>query len=143
MSTQNQSTLTPAAAEKILNAFICTNNKSLDSVEEKTTIRQAIILLSNLSDYQILGICADNLEQGFLAAESYLKALGYKVTLNRAAFAPIDGAVYIKYNTLTGSYYADSYSGPYRGVLVSCQSTTPGGINGTYGHLPLDLFLHE
>ncbi len=140
MSTQNQAALTPAEAEKILNAFICTNNQSVDSSEEKSAIRAALVLLSNLSDYQMLGICADTVEQGLLAAESYLKALGYTVTLNREAIAPVEGAAYIKYNTLKGSYYADSYTGQYRGVLVSCQSASEGGINGTYGHLPLDLF---
>lgn len=140
MSTQNQTVLTPAEAEKILKAFICTNNKSVDSAEEKVAIREAVLLLSNLSDYQMLGICADTVEQGLSAAESYLQALGYKINLDRSAIAPIEGPTYIKYNTLKGSCYADSYTGQYRGVLVSCQSASEGGINGTYGHLPLDLF---
>ncbi|NES92001.1 DUF1824 family protein, partial [Okeania sp. SIO2B9] len=38
------------------------------------------------------------------------------------------------------SYHLESYIGEYRGVLVSCQSAEDTGINGTYGHLPLDLF---
>jgi len=52
------------------------------------------------------------------------------------------GAVYIKYNTQRQASYLDSYTGTYRGVLVSCQSENDQLV-GTYGHFPLDLFSEE
>jgi hypothetical protein len=53
----------------------------------------------------------------------------------------IDGAIYIKFNGMKQTYHLDSYQGEYRGVLVSCQSSDPQMVNGTYGHLPLNLFI--
>ncbi|MEK9512282.1 MULTISPECIES: DUF1824 family protein [Limnospira] len=38
------------------------------------------------------------------------------------------------------SYHISPYLEKYRGVLVSCQSSEENGVNGTYGHFPLDLF---
>ncbi|MGL5508894.1 MAG: DUF1824 family protein [Microcoleaceae cyanobacterium] len=49
--------------------------------------------------------------------------------------------MYIKFNGMKQTYHLDSYQGEYRGVLVSCQSSDPQMVNGTYGHLPLDLFI--
>lgn len=114
----------------------------MDSESEKVLIRQALLLLTSKSDYQNLGICADSVAQGFLALETYLKALGYEAILDRRAdVTSFIGPVYIKFNTQKQSYYLDSYIGKYRGVLVSCQSSQDESINGTYGHLPLDLFV--
>ena len=140
MNTQNPPNLSVQEAQKILKAFSSIDTKSVDSESEKTLIRQALLLLISKSDYQNLGICADSVAQGFLALETYLKALGYKATLDRADITSFIGPVYIKFNTQKESYYLDSYIGKYRGVLVSCQSSQDESINGTYGHLPLDLF---
>lgn len=138
MSNQNSNNLTVEEAQKILADFD-TNNKSVDS--ESALIRQALLLLTSKSDYQNLGICADSTAQGFLALETYLKALGYEATLDQSDITSFVGPVYIKYNTQRQSSYLDSYIGKYRGVLVSCQSSQDESINGTYGHLPLDLFM--
>ena len=140
MNTQNPPNLSVQEAQKILKAFSCIDTKSVDSESEKTLIRQALLLLISKSDYQNLGICADSVAQGFLALETYLKALGYEATLDRADITSFIGPVYIKFTTQKQSYYLDSYIGKYRGVLVSCQSSQDESINGTYGHLPLDLF---
>ena len=129
--------LTVVEAQNILRAFNCMENKSV-AASEKPLIRQALLLLTSLSDYQILGICADTLVQGLLALETYSKALGYQPTLDSA---PIPGSVYIKFNPKSGLCYLDSYLGKHRGVLVSCQSSQYGSINEMYGHLPLDLFV--
>jgi hypothetical protein len=141
MSTQNQSNLSVEEAQKILKDFSCIDVKSVDSESEKALIRQALLLLTSLSDYQNFGICADTAAQGFLALETYLKALGYEATLDQADITSFVGPVYIKFNTQRRSSYLDSYIGKYRGVLVSCQSSQEESINGTYGHLPLDLFV--
>ena len=142
MSIENPTHLTIEQAQKILAKFSCTDTKSV--LESETAlIRQALLLLTSQSDYQNFGICADSITQGFLALETYLQALGYKFILNRADMTSVSGPVYIKFNTERQSYYLDSYTGKYRGVLVSCQSSHDESINGTYGHLPLDLFGSE
>lgn len=128
-------------AQKILETFICTGSQTISSESEKVLIREALLLLTNSSDYQNLGICADDAAQGFVALETYLKALGYEAPLKQSNFTSFIGPVYIKFNTQRMSYYLDSYTGNYRGVLVSCQSLEDESVNGTYGHLPLDLFI--
>lgn len=141
MSTQNQYNFTVESARKILEAFSCINTKSVDSALEKDSLRQALMLFVSKSDYQNFGICADSATEGFLALETYLKALSYKQPLQGSDIASFVGPVYLKFNTQKNSYYLDSYTGKYRGVLVSCQSSQDESINGTYGHLPLDLFM--
>ncbi|MFB2977604.1 DUF1824 family protein [Microseira sp. BLCC-F43] len=130
-----------AQAQKILGEFSCTETKTVDSAAEKEQLRQALLLFSNLSDSQNLGICANSVTEGFLTLETYLKALGYPIPDEQPDITSIVGPVYIKYNSMRGSLYLDSYIGPYRGVLVSCQSSENETINGLYGHLPLDLFV--
>ena len=138
MSISNPTNLTVAEAKKILNKFNCLEIAPVLKPLEEALTREAIILMTKRSDYQILGICADNVEQGILAMKTYSHAFGYQ--------APDDlphpeGPVYIKLNGKNGLCYLDSYVGHHRGVLVSCQSNYPGGVNEMYGHLPLDLFL--
>jgi hypothetical protein len=141
MSTQNPTNLTVEKAQQILKDFTCLDIKSVASVTDKQTLREAILLVASLSDYQMLGVCAASTAEGFLALETYLKALGYQPVFEPNAVSSFSGSVYIKFNTLKGSYYVDSYPGTYSGVLVSCQSAESGGVSGTYGHLPLDLFM--
>lgn len=124
------------AAQKILKKFSCTNNTLVDPAE-KVRLREAVLVVSRCSEYQILGICAEDAQAGMAALTSYTKALGYNPTLD---LTPIDGAVYIKFNLKTNLCYLNPYSGEYRGVLVACQSPESAGINEMYGHLPLDLF---
>ncbi|MGI8501729.1 MAG: DUF1824 family protein [Hassallia sp.] len=138
MSTPNHTNLTVSEAKKILNKFNCLDIAPVVKPSEKVLIRQALLLLTSLSDYQILGICADTEEEGMLATKTYSQALGYEVPSN---LPPIEGPVYIKLNGKNGLCYLDSYAGHHRGVLVSCQSYNEGGINEMYGHLPLDLFV--
>ncbi|MBW4571352.1 MULTISPECIES: DUF1824 family protein [Tolypothrichaceae] len=138
MSTPNHTNLTVSEAKKILNKFNCLDIAPVVKPSEKVLIRQALLLLTSLSDYQILGICADTEEEGMLATRTYSQALGYEVPSN---LPPIEGPVYVKLNGKNGLCYLDSYAGHHRGVLVSCQSYNEKGINEMYGHLPLDLFV--
>jgi Domain of unknown function (DUF1824) len=141
MSTQNPTNLTVEKAQQILKDFTCLDMQSVASSLEKQALREAMLLVASLSDYQMLGVCASSTNEGFLALETYLKALGYQPVFEPNAVSSVTGSVYIKFNTLKGSYYVDGYPGTYRGVLVSCQSAEEGGFSGTYGHLPLDLFV--
>lgn len=140
MSTQNSTNLTVQEAQKILKPFNCVEGKSVNSEAEKAVVRQALLLLTEHSDYQILGICADTAAQGLSALNTYSDALGYKPNLDLSS-EPVEGSVYIKFNPNTGLCYLDSYTGTHRGVLVSYQSSDEGGVNEMYGHLPLDLFM--
>ncbi|RCJ25466.1 hypothetical protein A6S26_17000 [Nostoc sp. ATCC 43529] len=130
--------LTHEEARKILNKFNCLDIAPVLKPAEKDVIRNALILMANLADYEILGICADTAEEGILAMKTYSLAFGYEPPSN---LPTPEGPVYIKLNGKNGLCYVDSYPGHHRGVLVSCQSFNEGGINEMYGHLPLDLFV--
>jgi hypothetical protein len=138
MSTQNLTNLTVQEAQKILKPFNCLEGKTINSKSEQDLIRQALLLLTQHSDYQIFGVCADTTNQGLAALKNYAEALGYQSNFD---ITPIDGSVYIKHNPNTKLCYLDSYTGIHRGVLVSYQSSDDEGVNEIYGHLPLDLFV--
>ena len=138
MTIPNHPNLTIADAKKVLNKFNCLDIAPILKPSEKEAVRRALIFITKLSDYQILGICADTAEEGLLAMRTYSHALGYGVPIDLPV---VEGPVYIKLNGKNGLCYLDSYAGHHRGVLVSCQSYYEGGINEMYGHLPLDLFV--
>ena len=126
-------------ALKILNLYSCAQVKNTEPSVEAEQLRQALLLVTNLSESENLGVCAENAQQGFTALKSYLKALGYQNSLEQDSLPNNQNPVYIKFNTAKRSYYLDEYIGKYRGVLISCQSEDDK-IVGTYGHFPLDLF---
>lgn len=128
---------TLAAAQQVLNQFTCLDRGEQVAIAPYDTIQASLKVVVEHSDYQILGICADDLAQAVMALVSYAAALGYEPDVQ---FNPIEGPVYVKFNPRSGLCYVDTYTGHYRGVLVSCQSAYESGINGMYGHLPLDLF---
>jgi len=131
-----QTTETLEQACKLLRQFVCLNQ--LPQFPDREATRRAVQLVAAHSDYQIFGVCADNLQQGAIALASYLQALNYKHEL--PDFPLIEGAIYLKYNPLKQRCHADQYNGPHRGVLVSCQSADEADVNETFGHLPLNLF---
>lgn len=141
MSKDHHSSLTVEEAQKLLKNYTCINIvQSEEEAGEKATIEEALRLVVKSSDYQMLGVCASSQTEGFIALQNYLKGLGYEEVIDVNSVAPIEGSVYIKFNTMKKSYYIDSYIGTYRGVLVSCQCGFEDGVNETYGHFPLDLF---
>jgi hypothetical protein len=171
MTAQPSTNLTVEEALKILKEYSCVQIRTVTSKINSEELRQALLLITNLSEYENLGICADNAEQGFAALSDYLKAFNYDVNVdsflnsflnsetekNSSASqsdrfnangekilsvgekTEFEGAVYLKFNTQKMTYYLDSYTGSYRGVLVSCKSENDTLV-GTYGHFPLDLF---
>jgi hypothetical protein len=130
--------LTIPQAVEILKQYSCTTIKNPSNLAEKEELKHSILLVSNVSDYQNLGICADTLELGFNALASYLVALGYDHQLSLPQESS-NKPVYIKFNTQKLNYYLDEYEGDYRGVLISYQGDD-WDVMGTYGYFPLDLF---
>jgi Domain of unknown function (DUF1824) len=108
-----------------------------EPILDRPKIRQALLQVASESDYQMLGVCADTLEQGLRALAAYGHALGYEPNLS---LEPLEGSVYIKFNPNSAQCYGSPYEGEHRGVLVSCQSAEETDVNEMYGHLPLDLF---
>lgn len=139
MSIDNLANPTVDEAIKILKSYSCIEQKKVETETEKEELRQALILISSLSEAQNFGVCADNGAQGFAALSSYLTALGYEVDLDRESISQSQEPIYIKFNTERMSHFSDAYEGNYRGVLVACRSPNEA-IAGIYGHLPLDLF---
>lgn len=140
MLVENSTDLTVATAQMILRTFTCLDAGGTGSMPDLVAVRQALRLVADHSEYQTLGVCADSLAEGVDALATYLQALGYEANIEGGELA---GSVYIKFNPRTGRCHYDRYSGKYRGVLVSCQSSDEEGINETFGHLPLDLFVSD
>jgi hypothetical protein len=109
------------------------------SDEQKQSVREALLWLNEISEYQTLGICADDLTAAKRALMGYVAALSLPIKVDIAERA---GAVFLKFNTLKNAWYLDSYSGDSRGVLVTYHTSEAelDEVNGTYGPFPLDLF---
>ncbi|MCU0570618.1 MAG: DUF1824 family protein [Oculatellaceae cyanobacterium Prado106] len=129
--------LTREAAHQTLKRFDCLNPATVLTEEERSQLRQSLLVVADESEYQMLGICAETAAEGCQALETYARALGYTADPPEA----IAGSVYIKFNPISGKCYISDYPGEHRGVLVSCQSSEADGINEMYGHLPLNLFV--
>ncbi len=128
------------AARKLLDQYSCTEQKAVNSQQEKQQLQTAIKQIVQESEWENLGICANNTQQAMTALQEYLTALEYEIKdVNFEQVSPIDTPVYIKFSTKQMGFYQDNYTGDYRGVLVSCQAEDDL-IAGVYGHLPLDLF---
>ncbi|MFM7384419.1 MAG: DUF1824 family protein [Microcystaceae cyanobacterium] len=123
----------------LLQSYSCLTPKVPQSPTEKATLRSAIQWLTQQSEYENLGICADSLEQAWLALEHYLTGLGYTVNLSQLSKPEVSGVIYLKFNTHKMTCYGDRYEGDYRGVLIACQCEEDE-LTGTYGYFPLDLF---
>jgi hypothetical protein len=130
--------MTRDEAVQLLRLFTGIDRLPPEKVPTHEAIRAALAIVREYSDYQILGICADNLAQGQQAMMSYIQALKYQFV---PTVGPVEGPIYIKYNPKIRSCHSDAYFGEHRGVLVSCQSAYDGDVNELFGHLPLDLFL--
>jgi Domain of unknown function (DUF1824) len=126
-------------ALKILKQYSCIEQKFINSEAEKTELQQALLLVIKESDSYNLGICANNSPEAINTLKSYLKAFGQEFNSDSASVTDMNETVYLKFKILDKSYYIDTYSGDYRGVLVSCQAENDK-ITATYGHFPLDLF---
>lgn len=103
------------------------------------TVRESLLWLNANSEYQTLGICANNLTEAKAALIGYIAAISQPIQVD---IPDREGAVFLKFNTLKNAWYIDNYSGESRGVLVTYHTSEPeeDEVNGTYGPFPLDLF---
>ncbi|TVQ58171.1 MAG: DUF1824 family protein [Spirulina sp. DLM2.Bin59] len=127
------------AARQLLDQYSCVEQKQINSDDERQALQNAVLQIVAASEGENFGVCADNAQQGYRALGSYLAACGYPVPFDPASIPPDPAPVYIKFIGTSQKHYAEPYEGQYRGVLVSCQAEEDL-VNGTYGHLPLDLF---
>lgn len=129
------------AALKYLQVFsVQPESVDLSVPEQRQQLRSQLIQITSLADHHNFGVCADQGTEGFTALAHYLSALGYPVPFNLVQLPAIDEPVYIKFNGQTLAHYHDSYTGDYRGVLISCLSSDYDQLNGTFGYFPLNLF---
>ncbi|MEO1095954.1 MAG: DUF1824 family protein [Cyanobacteria bacterium J06638_28] len=139
MTSSDLSSADIPTVRKQLTRFSCLEVAPTLADAETQAVREALLLFNELSEYQTLGICADDLATAKAATEAYVAVLSRPIQLD---LEPRNGPVFLKFNTLKGAWYLDDYPGPSRGVLVSFHTTEPemDAVNGTYGPFPLDLF---
>jgi len=111
--------------------------------EARGKLRAACVALAAASERVMLGVCGPTQGAGVDALKGWVPALGLpKGRLHGMdkAGVPIDmaGAVFIKYNSISGDADLSGYGGLYRGVLFTPQ--LPDGEFRQYGYLPLGLF---
>lgn len=127
-------------ARTLLDQYSCTEQKRVKTEAEKLQLQTAIKQMVQESEWENLGVCADNTEQAITALKDYLTAFGYDLKpVDFEQVSCLETPVYMKFSTKQMGFYQDNYTGDYRGVLVSCQAEADL-IAGVYGHLPLDLF---
>jgi hypothetical protein len=141
MTQENLTDLSLENALKLLKEYSCVQIKTIDSISEKQKLSESLLLVISHCEWENLGICAENVSLAFAALKSYLKAFGYQINFELDSLPTIKGPVYLKYNTQKMSHYLDSYTGTYRGVLISCQAEIES-LNGVYGYFPLYLYEH-
>lgn len=106
---------------------------------QQQTVRDALLWLNENSEYQTIGICADNLSEAEAALKGYVAALSQPIRVDIPEQA---GAVFLKFNTLKNAWYINGYSGKSRGVLITYHTSEleEDSVNGTYGPFALSLF---
>ena len=129
--------LTIAEAVQLLKVYSYSTDDKDNSPQTLEQLRKALLLVAQESEWENIGICADNLTQGLDVLASYLKALGYRYDSQQHSES--EEPVYIKFNTRKINYYVNSYTGNSRGVLVAMQGNEEA-VLGTYGYFPLNLF---
>lgn len=128
-------------AYAVLAGFNCVDVAPVLSSRQRRILREALCAIAPESDYQIFGVCAEDLSTALAGLAGYTQALGCGSTGDpEARGTAADGPVYVKFNSRSGLFYSEPYDGTHRGVLVSCQSDHAEGFNALFGHLPLDLF---
>ncbi|MGB2925146.1 MAG: DUF1824 family protein [Limnothrix sp.] len=128
-----------AAAIAVLKAKSCIETPTVTSEAERESIRQNLLFVCQETEWENIGVCAENVTVAIASVREYLQAMGYKNDFEIDVSEWVDKPIYLKFNTQKMSHYLSDYEGTYRGVLVALQSENEE-LTGTYGHYPLDLF---
>lgn len=130
---------TISAAEKVLGDL--RDRPEISEPGERERLVAALQVLQAATDYQMFGVCAASQASGLQGLQGYARHFGTEIPATLLAELPsVAGSVYLKFNPRSQRLYVDSYTGTYRGVLISFQSDIADGYNGTHGHFPVDLF---
>lgn len=124
-------------AQEVLKPYRCVESAPRLLLSEAIQIQRGLLSLSRMVEALTIGICSESVEEGYLALKEYVAALHQPLNFD---FPPRSGAVYIKFNSRGHQWLIEDYNGHSRGVLVAFHSNREDGVNGIYGHFPLDLF---
>ena len=112
---------------------------------ERPAMERATRALASRASRVMLGICAASAEEGLSALKTWTAELGlpkgklHGMDKDGVQVDPPKGAVFIKYNSLSGDAYISGYGGTFRGVLFTPE--LDDGAFRQYGYLPLDVLI--
>jgi hypothetical protein len=109
----------------------------------KPALAQSTRALASRASRVMLGVCASDAAEGLSTLKSWTSELGlprgklHGMDRDGVPIDPPKGAVFIKYNSLSGDAYISGYGGDYRGVLFTPELADAAFRQ--YGYLPLDV----
>jgi len=110
---------------------------------ERPAMEQSTRALASRASRVMLGICAPSAEDGLASLKTWTAELGlpkgklHGMDRDGVPVDPPKGAVFIKYNSLSGDAYISGYGGTFRGVLFTPE--LEDAAFRQYGYLPLDV----
>ena len=138
-------------AETLLRRFDETQRRQGDDAAltacERPAIEQSTRALASRSSRVMLGICAASAEEGLKSLRTWTTELAlprgklHGMDRDGVPVDPPKGAVFIKYNSLSGDAYISGYGGTFRGVLFTPE--LDDGAFRQFGYLPLDVLNSE
>lgn len=134
-------------AETLLKRFDETQRKAGEdaalSACERPALERSTRALASRASRIMLGICAASAEEGLTFLRSWTTELAlprgklHGMDKDGVPVDPPQGAVFIKYNSLSGDAYISGYGGTFRGVLFTPE--LDDGSFRQFGYLPLDV----
>ena len=110
---------------------------------ERPAMERSTRALASRASRVMLGICAPSAEDGLASLKTWTAELGlpkgklHGMDRDGVPVDPPKGAVFIKYNSLSGDAYISGYGGTFRGVLFTPE--LEDAAFRQYGYLPLDV----
>ena len=109
----------------------------------KPALGQSTRALASRASRVMLGICAADAQEGLSSLKTWTAELGlpkgklHGMDKDGVPVDPPKGAVFIKYNSMSGDAYISGYGGTFRGVLFTPE--LEDAAFRQYGYLPLDV----
>jgi len=111
----------------------------------KPALGQSTRALASRASRVMLGICAADAQEGLSSLKAWTAELGlpkgklHGMDKDGVPVDPPKGAVFIKYNSMSGDAYISGYGGAFRGVLFTPE--LDDAAFRQYGYLPLDVLM--